>query len=526
MWPFNTETSAFWQPLGLLCAAAAVRAKVPHVDVQVWDAPGQEWGWPTLQGKLAEAAIDVLGIGEETCSAHEGLRAAGLVKQIHPNCVVVAGGVHFAHCLEPTLADGRVDVIVRGEAEETLPELLAHLDDRDAWASIPGLAFRQGPRQLADAAETTERRLAHRDSRRVVLTPTRRLIENLDTLPLPAYDLIDMSRYGRASRNHPGLVSIEHSRGCIDSCSFCILWKHMGRPVNGNGIVRPCYRTKSGECSFEEVMWLYRRFDRRTFGWVDPTFNASPDWSDRWAERMLASDLVAGSGRPKTIHTAWLRADCVIRDEKLGILDKLVRAGLRQVMLGLERDDRQGMEFLGKHNNDPEVCREAIAVFREKYPRVYTIGSVVFGLPGDTRDDLNRLMRWQDRLGLDYCFFIPLTPNPGTEAARAVADGGCLAREEQSRFDFHTPVCRTRSLDLRELESMYWRTMLRPSASRLTWAIRECFFQRDRRKRRVGRALFCHGMRVALAGIRRAAFTESGSQPFTSYSRKPSWYDT
>ena len=70
----------------------------------------------------------------------------------------------------------------------------------------------------------------------------------------------------------------------------------MGHRADGNGAIRPCYRTKSPQRSFEEVQWLYRRFGRRTFGWVDPTFNASAEWSDQWAERMLGFGI---DGRPR-----------------------------------------------------------------------------------------------------------------------------------------------------------------------------------------------------------------------------------
>ena len=67
---------------------------------------------------------------------------------------------------------------------------------------------------------------------------------------------------------------------------------------------------------------LAREFGRRTFGWVDPTFNALPDWSDAWAELMLTGELAGTPRRPATIHTAWMRADGVVRDHKLGVLGK------------------------------------------------------------------------------------------------------------------------------------------------------------------------------------------------------------
>ena len=505
VWPFTSARSGFWPPLGLLSLAAAVRRNLLEVHVEVWDAPGRKMGWRTLATKLAAERLDVLGLGEETVSAHEALRAAQLIKQLHPACVVVAGGVYFAHAVEETLRDGAVDVIVRGEGEATFVELLRHLHDRGAWETIPGLAFRG-----ADGTPT--------------LTRPRPLLADLDDLPFPAYDQIRPDDYGRGSRNHPDLVSVEHSRGCVDCCSFCILWKQMGESVNGNGVVRPRWRTKSPARSFDEVRWLYDRFGRRTFHWVDPTFNASSAWSDAWAERMLASDLVSPCGTPRTLHTAWLRADGVLRDEACGVLDKLVRAGLRQVYLGVERPDNAGLSALNKHHNDPEICREAFAILRERYPEVYTIGTVIFGLPGDTRADLARLARCQDELGMDYCFLMPFTPNPGTEATAAAHRGGYVANRDLRSYDFHTPVCATDTLAPRALESIYWRLLLDPRRGRVQRTVRRLVLERDRRKRRVNRSLWKRGAGLAAWSLLRALVRRGAKHPM-AYWRKPSWYD-
>jgi radical SAM superfamily enzyme YgiQ (UPF0313 family) len=513
VWPFNSETSAFWQPLGLLCLAAAVRKALPEVEVQVLDAPGEKMGWKTLERRLAATPVDVLGVGEETVSAHEALRAAGLARQHSPGCIVVAGGTYFAHAIDETLADGRVDVIVRGEGEVTFVELLrpacrsgGHVADRSAWGGIRGVAFRG-----ADG--------------RPIVTPPRELVENLDDLPFPAYDLVNMSAYGRGSRNHPALVSIEHSRGCTDSCGFCILWKQMGESAGEGGAMLPRYRTHSAERSFEDVRRLYTQFGRRTFGWVDPTFNASPSWSDPWAERMLASDLMTPGGQARTLHTAWVRADAVVRDEKLGILEKLVRAGLRQVMIGVERDDAAGLSVLQKHHNGADVCREAFAIFREKYPQVYTIGTMIFGLPGDTPKDLWRLADCEQAMGMDYCFLIPLTPNPGTAVAAEARQAGRLAGTDLAKYNFHTPVCTTETMGLRDLESIYWKIMLRPSLGRMGRWITQAFFERDRRRRRVHRALLERGTAIAARSLWRAMVHPRDPEP-ALHSRRPSWYES
>jgi radical SAM superfamily enzyme YgiQ (UPF0313 family) len=478
---------------------------MPDVQVEVWDAPGERCGWRTLGRRLAEPSIQVLGVGEETVSAGEALRAAGLVKALHPGCLVVAGGTYFAHALEATLADGRVDVIVRGEGEATFVELLQCVRERRPWNQVKGLAFRG-----SDGS--------------VTLTPPRALIDDLDSLPFPTYDLVDMGLYGRGSRNHPGLVSIEHSRGCTDSCGFCILWKHMGQPAGTNGQVRPRWRSKSGQRSFQEVLRLYRHFGRRTFGWVDPTFNAAPGWSDDWSEAMLKSELVDARGRARTVHTAWLRADGVLRDQRLGILEKLVRAGLRQVMIGVERDDPAGLAELNKHHNSADVCREAFAIFRERYPQVYTIGTMIYGLPGDRADDLKRLADLEYRMGMDYGFVMPLTPNPGTAVAEQAARRSFIVNPDLESHNFHTPVCRTETLSLRDLESVYWRMMLHPSLRHLGRWVRKSLLETDARKRRVHRALFARGTAIATRSLLRAILHPKDSRP-ALYSRKPSWYD-
>jgi len=121
-------------------------------------------------------------------------------------------------------------------------------------------------------------------------------------------------------------------------------------------------------------------------------------------------------------------------------------------------------------------------------------------------------------------FLMPLTPNPGTAAAQRARDGGYLAGGDLACYNFHTPVCRTDSLGLRELESVYWRIMLNPSRRRLGRAARQLLFERDRRKRRVSLALLSRGTTIAAKSLLRAVLKPGNGQP-TLYSRKPSWYD-
>jgi len=187
----------------------------------------------------------------------------------------------------------------------------------------------------------------------------------------------------------------------------------------------------------------------------------------------------------------------------------------------VERDDAAGLAVLGTHDNSAETCREAFDILRREHPSVYTIGTVIFGLPGDRREDLRRLTAWQYELGMDYCFLMPLTPNPGTAFADSAQQ---VSPRELARYNFHTPVVPTTALDLRQLESVYWRLMFRPCRRRLATTGRQLLLERDRRKRRVTMALLARGTRLAVRSLIRRAVHPASTEPLL-HSRKPPWYD-
>ena len=413
IWPFNSETSAFWQPLGFMSLAGQLETSRPDWFTEIIDCPGSKIGWKTLLATLRSNWPDVVCFGEETVSSHEAMQLAGFIKKQHPSTIVIAGGVFFSNATEESIKDGFTDYIVHGEGELTLLELLTAIANKHDITNVNGVSYMQAGQ--------------------VVSTLSRPLITDMDTLPMPAWSKVPMKLYGLGSQNHPGLVSIEHSRGCTDNCSFCNLWKHMGKITKDGQTVKPYYRSKSPERCLEEVTRLVRDFNRYTFGWVDPTWNVDPEWTDKFCELLLKHNL-------KIRQTAWLRADYVVRDEGLGVLEKAVRSGLCQVMIGVERSDEVSLKQLKKHSNGPDITAKAFEIFRKKYPSVFTIGSAIFGLWDETKKSLDDLAKYQYKVGMDYCFFIPLTPNPGTEVYENARRRGIIEVTDRRAYNFHTPV--------------------------------------------------------------------------------------
>ena len=383
-WPFNGPATSFWPPLAFASMAAMLRQHAPDWRVEILDAPAVEMGWRTLESEIRQRQPAVLAIGEEAVSCAECLRLARIGKAI--GATVIAGGCFFGHVGPQVLATELVDVVAHGEGENTVVELAQALREgtADALMNVAGISFR-------------------RDGE-VVRTRPRPLIKNLDDLPMPAWDLLPMHRYGAESRNHPALAAIEASRGCFDACEFCVLWRQMGKFVGEQ--TRPYVRMKSVDRLREEIRIQTRDFGRRYLGWVDPCFNAHPRIPAELAEALLHDDIRVG-------QSAWVRADCLVRDAGSGALAAQVRGGLNEVYVGVERPDSEGLKAVHKTTTIP-IVREAFRILAREHPHVFTLGTFIYGLPGDTPETVRAIFRLSHELGMDHAFFIPLTPLPGT----------------------------------------------------------------------------------------------------------------
>lgn len=505
LWPFNSEASSFWQPLGFACLAAAVREAGYH-DVQILDCPALKLGWKSLARILENERPDLIGIGEETVSANEGYRLARLARQLLPDAKIICGGHFFTYMYDEALREHPIDFVVRFEGDLTLVELLDEIQKQyPSYSRVRGIAFREGDE--------------------VIATPPRPIIEDLDDLPLPAYDLLPMELYGRGARNHPALGALQHSRGCTASCDFCVVWRTMGQVgKNGDPLeIAPQWRTKSPERMLEEVDRLVKGYQRQTLGWVDDTWNASPEWSAAFCEAMIKRNYGVSS-------TMWMRADYLVRDERLGILEAQVRAGMVQCIIGIERATERDLETLSKRNNGPEITEKAISILRRRYPEVFVIGSLIYGLEDDSEESIDEIIRFVNGTGIDYAFVLALTPNPGTEVWRRARARGLIEVDDYSAYNFHTPIMPSRYLSRAELEQIYFKRLLFNGLLKPGRIAQDVLARNNGRKRRVYRALMFHGFRIVGAMLKNRLSTRlrfwRSPPPHTNYSIKPAWYES
>ncbi len=487
MWPFNGPSSSFWPPLAFASMAAALRQSCRDWRVEILDAPALEMGWRSLEAELRRRQPAVIAMGEEAVSCAECLRLARLGRAL--GAKVIAGGCFFGHVGPQVLKTGLVDVVAHGEGEQTVVELAQALREGTTAAleQVTGISFLR---------EDVPYR-----------TKPRRLIKNLDDLPMPAWDLLPMHRYGAGSRNHPGLAAIEASRGCFDSCEYCVLWRQMGKFVAEQ--TRPYVRTKSVARLLEEVRIQTRDFGRRHLGWVDPCFNAHPRTPAELSEALLREGIAVG-------QSAWVRADCLVRDAKSGALASMVRGGLNEVYVGVERPDNEALKAVHKTQTIP-VVREAFHILARDHPDVFTLGTFIYGLPEDTPDTMQAIFRLAHELEMDHAFFIPLTPLPGTPYwSDAMWDD-----TGESFRDFNFLPSATRRGARRDLEWALLRAVaLQWTPARLR-TYKRALWNRSSRRRRVTLRLTVRSVWFAVHGMLRGLLT--GQRAGMKF---PRWYET
>ncbi len=507
LWPFINESDNFLLPLGLPCLAAAIRSKIPRAEIKIIDCPPLKIGWASLSRILREENPDIIGAGEEALYHHEAVRLFELAKSINPKIVTVAGGHFFSWMIEHSLAKFPIDIIVRFEGEETIVELIETLAAGRSLSKVKGIAYRE--------------------YNNIIKTPPRPLIEDLDTLPLPAFDLMPMGKYSPFGYLWPQSVTLEHSRGCIDRCNFCSLWTFWGRQTkadieNNELEITPRYRTKSVQRMLEEVDIAYQKYDRRYIIWADPTFNVDPKWTNEFCDGLLSRNY-------KDLHWwAFLRADFLLRDERLGVLEKMVKAGLVHPLIGIERGCTEDLRKLKKSTYTRDLVKEVFLIFKKKYPQIFRQGTFVTCFSFDTRESMLNLVKYAVEIDIDYPAFHPVAPVPGTYLYQEAKEKDILEEKNFKRYDWSTPVMRSSSgLSQGDLAKLNMELNKRYVLCRPHWLIRG-LFSPYKHKRGLYWWFFINTLRMMFLDIRDSILRRKRFEGITGFMqlRKPKWYDS
>jgi len=421
-WPILNESDNFLVPLAYPTLAAYIRQHMVGVEQRLLDCCAERVGYASLRQWLLREKPDVICIGEKVVYAHEAIRAFKIAREVIPDATLIAGGQFFTHQTVYSFQNcPQINYIVKYEGEETLRELLEAIRDRRPTTEIRGIAYQEG-----DAT---------------IETPPRPLIRDLDSLPMPAYDLAGIERYAPFGKLWPRAVTVQRSRGCIDECSFCSWWVQEAE-LKWNGerwVPRKRVRSKSPARMVEEIAWLYNDFNVRYLFWVDATWNMDDAWLNEFCDEIIRRKYALG-------WWAFFRVDRVEEQHKNGTLERMVKAGLRHVLVGVERAETSDIESLEKHRYTKEKTLRAFHILAKHYPEVFRQGTFMTGMEQDDEKSIKALVDYAHACNLDFAAFHALTPFPGTPFWDEARRSPLMEERDFSRYDMFYPVMRTRHL--------------------------------------------------------------------------------
>ncbi len=359
-------------PLGLGYIASYVRAR-GH-EVRIFDPEPSRTPLELMWREVEAFGPGLTGLTSVTPNFMLAKSMAAEAKR-RLNCPVIMGGPH-ANALPRSTLEGitGLDAVILGEGE--LPVLaIAEALSREGkvdFSRIPGAAF------IADGQ--------YRETARS------ELIQDLDSLPTPARDLVDIHLYDKDTpssvvRKSVMLIS---SRGCPSQCTFCANIT-MGRR----------FRAHSPEYVVNEMAGLVRDYDIKHFQIVDDCFTADPARAAEICDRIVAARL----------GVTWFAAARVntIRDEKLVL--KMKRAGCLYVGMGIETGS-QHINDLMKKGTTLEMAEQSCALLRKH--GIGYINSFIIGNEGDTEETVLATIAFAKKLKPSTAIFNMLIPYPGT----------------------------------------------------------------------------------------------------------------
>jgi anaerobic magnesium-protoporphyrin IX monomethyl ester cyclase len=425
--------------LGYLAGAllAAGYDNVALFDAEVEDEP--------LASLLGRERYDVVGISSPTPLIYEAWQAAALAQEA--GAITLLGGPHPTLMPDESLEHPEVDLVVRGEAEETLVEILRELDRRRGpatavtrallaaadWAPIAGLSWRNPGGQ-------------------VVHNPPRPLPRKIEQIPWPAYSLFKIERYTNLQPLTDGLdrharaYTLLTSRGCPYQCVYC------SKPITGH-----TWRARSPEDVIAEWRYLVQEMGATEIGVTDDVWNLDLERAKTICRLLIAEGL--NTVPWVTIH--GMRADHT--DAELFRLMK--QAGCKRVGFGVESGNQAVLDSIKKRQTLDDVRR----AFREaKAARLQTMGFFIFGLPADTEESMEDTIRFALELDPDLANFMIAAPFPGTELWEIARRDGRLfsldwrdyaIHDEKARYELPTLPA---ELVERKWHEAYRRFYLRP----------------------------------------------------------------
>ena len=391
-------------PIGLEYIAASIEDSVDEVNII-----DLELEQSSFHYFLDDLNPDLVAITMSATDHYEGLRIAKIAKE--KGCTTVLGGYHPTAIPDELLSHPQVDLIVRGEGEDTMKTLV----QEDSFKDVPGLSYKVGGK--------------------IVHNSDRPLIQDLDALPFPARHLRrhEYKDHIMFEKDRETEV-ITMSRGCWGKCSFCC------EPM----MCRGHQRFRSPENVMKELLEIVSFHKEKPLSILvtDPNFMGSPKRVDRLCDLLHQYKL-------DIRFSVLVRADSVVRNPDL--IEKMCENGILSYEMGIESPKAEDLKNIQK-NITVEMQEKAVKILGDN--GAWAGGTLVIGLPGQTEEEIKGFPLYAREIGLTGAAFGVATPFPGTEFYRDIAQEGLIVETDWSRYDEMHAVFELEHVSRKRLEEL------------------------------------------------------------------------
>lgn len=332
-----------------------------------------------------DSRFDLVGITVFSPVYYEVRSIFQRLKQNDSQVPVCLGGPYVTTIMQEIFIETPAEYAVYGEGEYTFSQLLSYLKRETRIESIDGLMYRN-----------------HSDE--IITNRPRKRINDLDQLPVPAYEIFPMNKYP--------LHRLVTSRGCQYSCSWC----------NSSSIWKNEHYFMSPQKMISEAEYLLTNYGKKTIVFGDNTFNADLKRLDSFCDRILERNL-------KIFWSASVRADNMTPE----IARKMKRAGCYNVSVGIESANNRILEKIGKKTTIEKITK---GIRMLKDAGIEILAQYVIGSPFDTLATVKESVNYARSAGCDYTNFYTVLPFKGTDQWNYIKEHGTLYTERI--HDFHT----------------------------------------------------------------------------------------
>jgi radical SAM superfamily enzyme YgiQ (UPF0313 family) len=383
---FNEFAKTGMPPTGLLYIAAHLVQE--GYDVAIIDQTVEK-GWKQRLLSLIDDNTICVGITSLTgAMIFNGINIAKIVRS-KIDCPIVWGGVHASLEIDSTIESKYVDIIVKGEGEETFLKLVNALKNKKGLENVKGIVYKKG--ETIHQNENVG-------------------IYDLNSLPKLPLNLIDLNLYKyhyeltRIYRfSNPVAISIETSRGCTHRCKYCVM-------ANKNYIhaQRSNWRCMSYTKLCDIIEDVINNYHVKSFAFIDDNFFVSVGRVSAFLDEIEKRGL-------KFEWFADIRMDTIVEKLDVAFLKRLQRSGLRCLGIGIESGSNKILKFLNKgETRETYIEANKKLAFTEIVPHY----GMIQGLPTETKEDVERTYTLVARLVKDNPKCAPklnkLIPTPGT----------------------------------------------------------------------------------------------------------------